>query len=54
MDKALIAYIWILSIIGALFYGHGIALMKGDRALEAANNQLQNCNKVIAGSIYAD
>jgi hypothetical protein len=52
MDKALIGYIWLLSIMGALFYGHEIALMKRDMALEAANNQLQNCNKIIAGSIY--
>lgn len=56
IDKWVIAYVWFLSLVGALFYGFEIARMTHDMDKEIimleSNKQLQNCQKVIAGSLY--
>lgn len=56
IDKWVIAYVWFLSLVGALFCGFEIARMTHDMDKEMIvlqqNERLQNCQKVIEGSIY--
>lgn len=48
--KYMLAYLWILSLAGAFFYGNEWGMVnKVDRGL--ANNMIQDCNEFIAGEI---
>lgn len=49
MDKWTIGYFWLLSLMGAAFYGHEWGLMKSDYLITAADNKLQNCQAIISG-----
>lgn len=54
MDKFIIGYIWILSVLGALFMGHEFGMVEGSMSERTANkNKLESCQRVLAGNMYA-
>jgi hypothetical protein len=48
MDKWVVGYLWMLSLLGALFLGNEIGMMKHEYIDMKSNAKLQNCNKIIA------
>lgn len=45
----IILYGWILTIFGAVFAGHEVAIMKHKIDRDVANAKLQACNRIITG-----
>ena len=52
MNKVFIAYIWVLSLMGAIFLGNEIAMSRNDFDREIANTKINNCQKLIIGNFY--
>lgn len=50
-----VAYVWLISIIGAVYFGHEIAMAstRPEMVLRAllANEKIRQCNEVIAGEL---
>ena len=53
MDRWMVAYVWALTLIGAMFLGNEIAMMQYESNRTVMNERLQACNSVLAGNIYA-
>lgn len=47
VDRAFIGYVWFLTIMGALFMGNEIGMMKNDYDRGIANKKLTECNTII-------
>lgn len=56
MDKyewSMVGFVWFLSLMGALLFGHEIGMVNGSLDERTANKQkLESCHRVLAGSIY--
>jgi hypothetical protein len=50
MSKIFIGYIWFLSLMGAIFLGNEIGMMKNNFDRGIANKKLTDCNSIIFGS----
>jgi hypothetical protein len=50
MDRGMIFYLWALSLLGALFLGNEIGMMKTDYIRIMANKKIHDCNQVIYGA----
>lgn len=51
--KHLIAFVWILSLLGTLLYGHDFGFVEGQQFQKKLNaEKLNQCNQIIARSIY--
>jgi hypothetical protein len=49
-DMAMVAFVWFLSLAGALFCGHEFGVINGrQEAKQELGHKLENCNKQIAG-----
>lgn len=49
-DKAMVAYVWFLSLMGALFFGHETGMVHGRQdTKQELGYKLENCNKQLAG-----
>jgi hypothetical protein len=46
-DIAMIAYCFFLLMIGAVFAGHEIAMMKTDSTIRHASETIKKCNDII-------
>jgi hypothetical protein len=52
--KWLIAYTWLMSLLGVAFYAHEFAYMDGQMdQRQADRNKLESCQKTMAGNMYA-
>lgn len=52
MDKIMIGYVWMLTLMGAVFLGNEIAMMTHNMDKEVANLKLQQCQRLVAGGMY--
>lgn len=52
MDKVLIGYVWLLSLLGAVFIGHEIAMSKTDAERSLANKRVEKCHRLLAKGLY--
>ena len=48
--NAMVVYIWFLSIMGALFLGHEICMMKNDAIILEHQTRLKHCHEAIMGT----
>lgn len=52
-DKFMLGYVWALTILGALFYGHEFGVLHGQETQKQEDQgKILNCQRVIAGSLY--
>lgn len=47
-------YCWIITLFGAVFMGHEIAVMNHRMDQDSANSKLMSCNRILSGYTNAD
>jgi hypothetical protein len=48
--NVMVVYTWFLSIMGALFLGHEICMMKNDAIILEHQTRLKHCHEAIMGT----